>query len=185
MKLYTYTKKRSLPRLALKGLPGGSDLYGPDYIFALLDGAYGDDEPNDPVVILEIDASDMTIRDLDLYGEWSHVMSDWNAKDEDIEALKTVEDVANYSGWMETLEPVPPGKITVLGQLPEDFGTSEKPVDSPEDLAKVLVNGPKPLKTFKQPFVTRLLRSIFLPKHKLYGSGKSATMGSRLVEVCW
>jgi hypothetical protein len=183
MKLYTYTKKRSLPRLALKGLPEGSDLYGPDYLFSLIDSAYGDDEPNDPVTILEVDASGMTIRDVDLYGEWSHVMYDWGAKEEEIEALKTVEDVASYSGWLETLEPVPPGQITVLGEFPEDFGVSSEGIDSPEDLAKVLVGKPRPLKSFKQPLVTRLLRSIFLPKHKLYGAGRSAVMGSRLVEV--
>lgn len=185
MKLYTYTHKRSLPRLALKGLPAGAELYGPDYLFSLVDGAYGDDEPRDPVVILEIDASDMTIRDVDLYGEWLHVMYDWGAKGEAIEALKTLEAVVDYSGWLETNEPVPPDRITVLGEFPEGFGTSEEGINSPEDFAKVLVNGPKPLKLFKQPFVTRLLRSIFLPKHKLYGAGKNATMGCRLVEVRW
>lgn len=185
MKLYTYTRKRSLPRLAVKGLPAGAELYGPDYLFSLVDGAYGDDELRDPVVILEIDASDMTIRDVDFYGEWLHVMYEWGAKDGDIEALKTVQDVADYSGWFETSEPVPPDRITVLGEFPADFGTSDQGINSPEDFAKVLVDGPKPLKLFKQPFVTRLLRSIFLPKHKLYGAGKKATMGSRLMEVRW
>lgn len=183
MKLYTYTKKRSLPRLALRGLPGGSDLHGAGYLPLMIDFAYGDDEPNDRVVILEVDASDMTIRDLDLSGRWAHVMYDWGAKEEDIEALKTVEDVVNYSWWMETLELVSPNKITVLGEFPDDFGASEESIESPEDLTKVLVGKPRPLTSFKQALVTRLLRSIFLPKHKLYGSGRSAVMSSSLVEV--
>lgn len=183
MKLYTYTKKRSLPRLALKGLPGGSELYAPDYLFSLIDSAYGDDDPKDPVVLLEVDASRMTLKDIDLYGEWIHVIYDWGGKDEDVEALKTVEDVANYSGWLQTNEPIPPDRITVLGGFPEDFGTSEESIDSPEDLARVLKEKPKPLKSFAQPLVTRLLRSIFLPKHKLYGAGKRMVMGTRLVQV--
>jgi hypothetical protein len=184
VKLYTYTRRSSLPRLALKGLPEGSDLYGPDHLFSLIDSAYGDDKPSDPVVILEVDAAGMTLRDIDLYGEWLHVIYGWGAKDEDIKALKTVEAVVNYSGWLETNEPVQPGRVTVLGEFPDDFGTSDESIDSPEDLAKVLVGKQKPLTSFKRPLVTRLLRSIFLPKHKLYGTGRSAVMGSRLVEVC-
>jgi hypothetical protein len=184
VKLYTYTKKRSLPRLALRGLPEGSDLYGPNYLQALIDSAYGDDEPNDPVVLLEVDASGMTMRDIDLYGEWAHVMYDWGVGDDVIEALKTVEEVVEHAGWLVTLEPVPANRLTVLGEFPEAFGTSNDNINAPEDLVKVLVGKRGPLTSFKQPLVTRLLRSIFLPKHKLYGAGRSAVMGSRLVEVC-
>lgn len=184
MKLYTYTKKHSLPRLALRGLPGGSELYGPDYIFSLVDGAYGeDDNPADPVVILEVDASHLTLADVDLYGSWFHAVSEWGGKDEDIASLKTVSDVVEYSGWLDTLEPIPPTKITVLGGFKPNFGASSEGANTADDLPRILTGPPRPLVSFKQPLVTRLLRSIFLPKHKLYGSGRGAVMASRLVEM--
>lgn len=183
MKLYTYTKKRSLPRLALRGLPAGSELYGDEHLFMLADGAYGDDTPEDPIVVLEVDASQMTLNDLDLDGDWRHLLYEWGATDEQIDAVKTVEDAVKDTGWVQTLEPVPPTKIKVLGGFRPNWG--EHPadvVDSAEDLTRALVGPAKPLTAFRQAFVTRLMRSIFLPRHKLYGAG-TPRMGTSLVEV--
>lgn len=189
MKLYTYTKKRSLPRLALKGLPKGSDLGHPSEFESSLDGMYGDYEDNDadPNIMLEVDVTGLKAS-LEVDMEWAfQLMSDGYAKEEDLEGWTDIDKTAELFGYIVTNEVIPANRITVLGELRPDFGSASMDVPwdgSPEEiLAFTFLDEPKPLKSFKQPLVTRLLRSIFLPKHKLYGSGNKVTMGVRLVRV--
>ena len=185
MKLYVYTKKRSLPRLALKGLPEGAELDHASRLPLTLDAMYGDDEPGDPSVLLEIDADGLEPA-LEVDGEWAyHLLDAGDVKEEDFNEWTDLERTAELFGFMVTNEVIPPNRITVLGQLRPDFGEADVPFDGPpeETLSAAFPAKPTPLKAFKQPFVTRLLRSIFLPQHKLYGSGRKAVLGVRLVRV--
>lgn len=187
MKLYTYTKKRSLPRLALRGLPEGADLEHPERLEPMLDSMYGDEEPGDPNVALEVDVTGLEEL-LMVDADWAfHLQESGDVKEEDWYEWTDLEKTAQLFGYMVTDASIPPERITVLGELRPDFGPVS--VDVPwhgsteEILAFVFQGKPKPLKAFKQPLVTRLLRSIFLPKHKLYGAGKKVVMGMRLTRV--
>jgi hypothetical protein len=186
VKLYVYTKKRSLPRLALKGLPDGAELDHFNRIQLTLDAMYGDDEPNDPNVMLEVDVDGLEPI-LEVDGEWAyHLLERGDVEEGDFNEWTDLERTASLFGFMVTNDVIPPNRITVLGELRPDFGEAENiPWESPPEelFPTVFRTAPKPLKAFKQPLVTRLLRSIFLPQHKLYGSGKRAVMGVRLVQV--
>jgi len=186
VKLYTYTKKRSLPRMALKGLPPGADLDHFERIELVLDSMYGDDEPKDPNVMLEVDVDGLE-ESLEVDGEWAYYLLDQGSvKESDFMDWTDLEKTADLFGYMVTNEPISPDRITVLGELRPDFGDAEDiSWGSPpgELFPTIFRTSPKPLKAFAQPLVTRLLRSIFLPKHKLYGSGKRAVMGLRLRKV--
>jgi hypothetical protein len=185
VKLYTYTAERSLPRLATEGLPEDSALDHPNMLESLVDSMYGEEEPG-PHVMLEVDVTGLQDR-LMVDGEWGNsLIESGDAKEEDFFEWTDLEKTAAVAGYMVTAEPIPPGRVKVLGQLRPDFDDLEG-VDfemPPDELFKLILAGkPKPLKAFKQPLVTRLLRSIFLPKHGLYGTGERVVMGMRLVEV--
>jgi hypothetical protein len=190
VKLYTYTKKRSLPRLAMKGLPKGAALGHSSNFESALDGMYGDYEgpkDTDPNVMLEVDVTGLE-PDLVVDAQWAfQLISDGYAEEEDFDEWTDLDKTAELLGYMLTDAVIPPGRITVLGELRPDFGPAS--LDAPWDgsteeiLAFCFLGKPKPLKSFRQPLVSRLLRSIFLPQHKLYGSGKKVTMGVRLVRV--
>lgn len=186
MKLFVYTKKRSLPRLALKGLPEGAELDHASRLPLTLEAMYGDDDPADPNVMLQVDADGLEPA-LEVDGDWAyHLLNEGDVKEEDFTEWTDLERTAEIFGFMVTSETIPVNRITVLGQLRPDFGeVDDVPFDgSPEEILRAAFPAkPTPLKAFKQPFVTRLLRSIFLPQHKLYGSGKRAVLGVRLVEV--
>lgn len=186
MKLYTWTKKRSLPRLALKGLPAGADLDHESRAEMWLDSMYGDDEPGDRNVLLAVDVDGLE-EILEVDGDWAYyLLESGDVKREDFEGWTDLEKTSGLFGYMVTNGTVPPERITVLGLMAPGFGeATDIPWDGSMDeiLKKALVFDPKPLKAFKQPLVTRLLRSIFLPKHKLYGAGKKVTMGIRLARV--
>lgn len=186
MKLYVYTKKRSLPRLAIKGLPDGAELDHPERLPMTLDSMYGDDDPKDPNVMLEVEVDGLEPI-LEVEGEWAyHLLNSGDVKEEDFIEWTDLDRTAELFGFMVTNDVIPPSRITVLGQLRPDFETAEDvPFDGPpgETLKAAFPAKPTPLKSFKQPLVTRLLRSIFLPQHKLYGSGKQAVLGVRLVQV--
>lgn len=151
-----------------------------------LDAMYGEDDPADPNVMLEVDADGLEPA-LEVDAEWAYrLLNDGDVKEEDFAEWTDLEKTAELFGFMVTNEIIPPSRITVLGELRPDFGeTTDVPFDGPpeETLRAAFPAKPTPLKSFKQPFVTRLLRSIFLPQHKLYGSGKNAVLGVRLVEV--
>lgn len=96
-------------------------------------------------------------------------------------AAGDTEGLINLIGYVKNRYVIPPGLITVLGSptLHEpDYdaitAAAEAAGKEPEYPEAIVTfdAAPKPLKSFKQPFVSRLLRSIFLPQHKLYGGGK-------------
>lgn len=184
MKLYTYTAERSLPRMALKGMPDGFTLLGDLSLLAEL----MDEEPSKALVVLEIDASGLDSI-MGVSGDTVEQIAEMEARDATSEGKSADEaysriynaDVSSIEKAVEVFDEVtneeiiPASRITVLGRL--ESLTFPKGIDEP---AEVKFKGtPKPLSAFKQPFVSRLLRSIFLPKHKLYGSGKRGrpTMG--------
>lgn len=186
MKLYTYTKKHSLPRLALRGLPSGADLEHPDQMSTVLENMFGDDaDPKDPNILLEVDVDGLA-EILVVDGEWAyHLLEGGDVKEEDFIEWTDLEKTAKLFGFMTSEEVIAPDRIMVVGQLRPNFGEMEDlPVDDPAALMDAALIGQRtPLKAFKQALVSRLLRSIFLPQHKLYGKGPRAVMGVRLVEV--
>lgn len=76
MKLYTWTAQRSLPRMALKGMPEGFPFYGDLEEAAVLSSAdYDYDDDGKPYIVLELDATGLDdIFEID--GEWG-----WNLVD--------------------------------------------------------------------------------------------------------
>lgn len=184
MKLYTYTAEHSLPRMALKGMPDGFVLIDD---LSLLGELMSEQSETEKAVALEVDISGIedamlvspdTVENVAL-----DAARDAEAAGEDEEAaysqvynadLSTLEKAIDLFGEVENNEIIPASRITVLGRLESlEFPNG---IDEP---AEVKFKGPpKPLKAFQQPFVTRILRSIFLPRHKLYGAGKrSPSMG--------
>jgi len=186
VKLYTYTKKHSLPRMALRGLPSGASLDHPEQLSTVLENMYGDDEdPKDPNVLLEVDVEGLE-QILVVDAEWAyHLLEQGDVKEEDFIEWTDLEKTAQLFGFMTSDDVITPDRITVLGQLRKDFGESADLSASNLDelLAAALIGQRTPLKAFKQALVSRLLRSIFLPQHKLYGKGRQAVMGMRLVKV--
>jgi hypothetical protein len=191
VKLYTYTMERSLPRMALKGMPEGFPLYGVPLPAAEEVATQNISNPKDRAVVLEVNADGL---DSILVVSGERVEDVASMAQDDIEgdpdrpegrvteeqAIKAYEEVyswtENLGSVAEALEKfdvvenqdvIPASRITVLG-----FGKVEYPDDIEGEGKVVFEAAPKPLKSFGQPFVTRLLRSIFLPKPKLYGAGK-------------
>ena len=196
MKLYTYTMERSLPRMALKGMPRYFPLWGTPVPAAEM--AQMDDTPKDRALVLEVDAdgleeilvlSGQRVEDM---ASMAHddVQSDPEMEDgpekdaaaekayndvyDAAESVSSIEDVLEKFDVIENAEEIDPSRIKVLG-IPD----IKYPDDIEEDAKVTFEEKPKPLKAYKQPLVTRLLRSIFLPRHKLYGAGKRhrPTMG--------
>lgn len=195
MKLYTYTTERSLARMALKGMPRFFPMWGS--VAPASEMAEMDKTPKDIPVVLEIDidglenilavspervedvasmAQDDVENDPDLpEGQKTEAAAEKAYSDvyDAAENLSSVEDMIEKFDVVENTEEIDPSRIKVLGipdiQYPDDV--EEEPKVSFEE-------SPRPLTAYKQPLVTRLLRSIFLPKHKLYGSGpRRPTMG--------
>lgn len=182
MKLYTYTAERSLPRIALKGIPGS--LYGTGMPFwedleeAAL-AAIGD-IPYEPMVMLEINAGPIDTH-FGVNGEEAWAMYEAIAEDRGEAAadewMKKLENVESVQGYLEltgghvvNVVDIPPKHITVLGLADPNFDWGKK---------IEFKTKPKPVSAWKQPLISRLLRSIFLPQHKLYGAGSrpSPSMG--------
>lgn len=196
MKLFTYTMERSLPRMALKGMPVGFPLYGSPAPAAEM--AEMDNTPKDPTIVLEVDADgleDILIVSGERVEEVASMAQEDIEDDPDrpegeateqeavkayekvyegAENLSGVEDMLEKFDVIENSEVIDPSRIKVLG-----VGNLEYPDDIEAEGKVTFEQKPIPLKKFQQPLVTRLLRSIFLPRHKLYGSGKrhGPTMG--------
>lgn len=196
MKLYTYTMQRSLPRLALKGMPPGF-WFSPDMETAFEWMSMDSENPKDPPVMLEVDSDGLE----EYFGVDGGVIEDYavmasedaeseGAEDPDTAYEKVyllaeeLDAAPRGKKWIQTIlenfdgannmSTIPARKVTVLRVKDMDWpdGLDKEP--------KIEYSGPpQPLTAFKQPLVTRLLRSIFLPKHKLYGAGRpvSASMG--------
>lgn len=196
MKLYTYTMERSLPRLALKGLPERFPLFGS--VVPAAEGANEISAPKERAVVLEVDADGLDDI-LQVSGERVEDVAEMARQDAEAEEdrpsgrvseeaamkaydevygwahnLGSVEEMLEKFDVVENMDVIPASRITVLG-----VGTLEQPEDFSQDPTVTFAAKPRPLKAFQQPLVTRLLRSIFLPQHKLYGAGKrrGATMG--------
>jgi len=189
VKLYTYTTERSLARMALKGMPRFFPMWGS--VAPASEMAEMDKTPKDIPVVLEIDidglesilavspervedvasmAQDDVENDPDLpEGQKTEAAAEKAYSDvyDAAENLSSVEDMIEKFDVVENTEEIGPSRIKVLGipdiQYPDDV--EEEPKVSFEE-------SPRPLKAYKQPLVTRLLRSIFLPRHKLYGAHK-------------
>lgn len=196
MKLYTYTRERSLPRMALKGMPKFFPMWGS--VAPAAEMAEMDKMPNDLPLVLEVDvdglesilavspervedvatmAQDDVENDPDLpEGEKTEAAAEKAYSDvyEAADNLSSVEDMIEKFDVVENIEEIDPSRIKVLG-IPD----IQYPDDVEEDPKVSFEEPPKSLKAYKQPLVTRLLRSIFLPRHKLYGAGKRhrPTMG--------
>jgi hypothetical protein len=175
--------------MALKGMPERFLLYGGPVPAAEM--AYQDSTPKDKAVVLEVDADGLdeilivsgervedvaTMAAEDISGDpdrpegkvtEEEAERAYSAVYNQAEALGSVAEMLEKFDVIENAEVIPASRITVLGagdiEHPEDFNAESK---------VVFEEKPKPLKAYKQPFVTRLLRSIFLPQHKLYGAGK-------------
>lgn len=174
MKLYTYTAERSLPRIALKGIPG--TLYGTGMPFwgdieEALMLAVEEHTPKDPMVILEVDASKVQDR-FGVSGEegwalYEMILQDRGQKtaDEWMRRLENAQGVQDYldltQGAIINVAAIEPRYITVLGRVDPDWDWGDE-VKWPM--------APKSVAAWKRPVVTRLLRSIFLPQRKLYGA---------------
>lgn len=184
MKLYTWTAQRSLPRMALKGMPERFPFYGDLEQAAVLSSADYDDDGK-PYIVLELDAIGLDdIFTID--GEWGWGLVEMASQDAETEAegekaaalveerlnnLKDLKDMIDVASWVENVEVIPAKRITVLGVAEE----------STEEGGVKFKAAPHPLKAFQQPLVTRLLRSIFLPRHKLYGAGPKMGFISRFL----
>lgn len=203
MKLYTYTLERSLPRLAVKGLPGdpyrGAEFHAKEDLWQVAEGAIeAADYEKDTPVILEVDTKDFDEFGID--GAWlsdtvdgmrdsegDEVADKFVAK---LEASETTDDLMDAVGWVFNMADIPPSALTVLGApegWKEDIAQKEAQQKAWEEMSEeeleeitgevpeapqevVFKAKPKPLKAFKRPLVTRLMRSIFLPTPKLYGA---------------
>lgn len=186
MKLYTWTAEHSLPRMALKGMPEGFSLYGNIEQAAEL-SAMDYDEKGKPYIVLEVDATGLD----DIFvvsGEWGSALAEMTSEDTENEAeaekatekiwnrlnnLKDLADMIDVADWVENAETIPPNKVTVLGVPDESTGEEEGQVK--------FKAAPHPLKAFRQPYVTRLLRSIFLPQQRLYGASPKMGFISRFL----
>lgn len=208
MKLYAYTMDYSLPRLALKGfseeihlqtLEGAAQAAIEDSTEkarAVVLEIDADEIPIIPPSFRSMDgiadgfAEDATYGRDDLTEEQKQALYE-KAYDEMSDKLSTAEDpqlFLDLVGYVKNDGAIPPSKITVLGhptlQEPDYaaiHAAAEAAGKEPEypEPTVTFDAPPKPLKSFKQPLVSRLLRSIFLPQHKLYGAGKrrSPSMG--------
>lgn len=189
MKLYTYTTERSLPRMALKGMPVGFPLYGSPV--PATEMAAEDDSEKNRALVLEVNADDLDsiiivsgerVEDVAQMAQ-EEIEDDPDRPEgkateaqaqqayenvyDSAENLRSVEEMIEKFDVVENAEVIPASKITVLGVGELKYS------DDLRDEGKAVFEGkPKPLKAYQQPFVTRLLRSIFLPRPKLYGSGK-------------
>jgi hypothetical protein len=208
VKLYAYTMDYSLPRLALKGfseeihlqtLEGAAQAAIEDSTEkarAVVLEIDADEIPIIPPSFRSMDgiadgfAEDATYGRDDLTEEQKQALYE-KAYDEMSDKLSTAEDpqlFLDLVGYVKNDGAIPPSKITVLGhptlQEPDYaaiHAAAEAAGKEPEypEPTVTFDAAPKPLKSFKQPLVSRLLRSIFLPQHKLYGAGKrrSPSMG--------
>lgn len=196
MKLYTYTMERSLPRMALKGMPRYFPLWGT--VAPAAEGAEMDDTPKDRGLVLEVDLDgleDILVVSGERVEDVASMAHDDVSEDPDreegpateaaaekaysdvydtAEGMKSVQEMLEKFDVVENIEEIDPSRIKVLG-IPE----VTYPDEIEEDAKVAFEEKPKPLKAYKQPLVTRLLRSIFLPRHKLYGAGnrRRPTMG--------
>lgn len=179
MKLYTYTRERSLPRMALKGIPEGFTLIDD---LSLLAELMNEDPSKSKLVALEVDVSGLDAI-MGVSEETVEAIAEIEAREaasagEDPDEVydriyntdvSSIENAIEVFGEVENEEMIPASRVTVLGHL--ESLTYPGGTDEP---AEVKFKGSlKPLKAFQQPIVTRLLRSIFLPRHRLYGAGKS------------
>jgi len=194
VKLYTYTMERSLPRMALKGMPAGFPLYGSAAPAAEM--AQADTTEKDKSVVLEIDAdgldesmivsgevveafATMAQQDVENDPEASEAQAEeaYSKVYDEAEDLSSVEEMIEKFDVIESDDIIHPSRIKVLGAPEVEF-----PDDLEEEVKVSFEQKPMPLKSFSMPMVTRLLRSIFLPKHKLFGAGRrrGPAMGSVL-----
>lgn len=182
MKLYTYTMERSLPRMALKGMPAGFPLYGE--IGPAAEMAEQDTSPKDQAVVLEVDADGMD-HVLVVSGERVEDVAAMAQEDaendpdvteaaaqeaytkvyDEAENISSVEDMLEKFDVIESGQVIHPSRIKVLGAPEVEF-----PDDLEQEMKVTFEQKAMPLKAFSMPLVTRLLRSIFLPKHKLFGA---------------
>lgn len=189
MKLYTYTTERSLPRMALKGMPVGFPLYGSPVPAAEM--ASEDDSEKNRAVVLEVNADDLDsiiivsgerVEDVAQMareeieddpdrpeGKATEAQAEqaYEKVYDSAENLGSIEEMIEKFDVVENAEIIPASKIIVLG-----VGEVKYSDDLRDEGEAVFEGKPKSLKAYQQPFVTQLLRSIFLPRHKLYGSGK-------------
>jgi len=187
VKLYTYTMERSLPKLALKGLPREFPLFGSAVPAAEM--AEMESGGKERAVVLEVDVDGLDdvivvsgerVEDVAVMASESIDFSEGeNPEDEakaqaaydevykDAHNLSSIQDMLDKFEMVMNQEEIGSSRITVLGvpdlEYSEDIGGDPKVTyDRPRQALKI----------YKQALVTRLLRSIFLPQHKLYGSGK-------------
>lgn len=180
--------------MALKGMPAGFPLYG--VVGPAAEMAEQDSSPKDRAVVLEVDADGMDealivsgerVEDVAAMAQ-EDVESDPEATEEaaqeayskiydDAENISSVEDMLEKFEVIESNQVVHPSRIKVLGAPALEF-----PDDLEEEMKVTFEQKAMPLKSFSMPLVTRLLRSIFLPKHKLFGAGRrrGPAMGSAL-----
>lgn len=182
MKLYTYITKRSLPLVAAKGLAENFPL------FESLSSASEIAEKNSAVV-LEVDVTGLE-DDLILSDEFvEHVAADvqqeilqdpkrqegavteeearkaYEEVYETAENLSSVEEMIEKFGVVESIEPIEASRIMVLG-VPEVRYSEDPEVEAEVSFKE----SPQPAKAYKRPIFAQLLRSIFLPRHKMYGA---------------
>lgn len=188
MKLYTYTMERSLPRMALKGMPAGFPLYGE--VGPAAEMAEQDSSPKDRAVVLEVDAdgmdevlivsgervedvASMAQEDVDNDPEQDENTREAAAQEayskvyDKAENLSSTQEMLDEFDVVESNQVIHPSRIKVLGAPILEF-----PDDLEEEMKVTFEQKAMPLKAFSMPLVTRLLRSIFLPKHKLFGAGR-------------
>lgn len=164
--------------MALKGIPE-------EFIFiddlSFLAELMSEDPSKGKLVALEVDVSGLDAI-MGVSGDTVEAIAEMEARDatsagEDAEEaydriyntdVSSIENAIDVFGEVENEEIIQASRVTVLGHL--ESLTYPKGTDEPGEVK--FKEAPKPLKAFKQPLVTRLLRSIFLPKHKLYGAGK-------------
>ena len=207
MKLYTVTYEHSLPRLALKGMPYGTLLYAELYEAVEEAFTMAEDDDSKPVILVMDGDAVEDITGVD--GDWGEAMIEMagsdvmykaeeegrQATEEEIEAaqdafrerlenLQNLQDAIDIAGNVMSLDTIPAKLISVLGEVDVPKGWEEAAQEGEGEDWKPPVpefkGKPRPLTSFKRPYVTRLLRSIFLPTPKLYGAGMAgARMGLR------
>ena len=182
MKLYTYITKRSLPLVAAKGLAENFPLFG-----SLPSAAEIAEKSS--AVVLEVDVDgledDLILSDefvehvaADVQQEILHdperqegAVTEEEAKKayeeiyETADNLSSVQEMIEKFGVVESIEPIESSRIVVLG-IPE----VRYPEDPEAEADVSFKESPKPVKAYKRPIFAQLLRSIFLPKHKMYGA---------------
>lgn len=182
MKLYTFTMERSLPRMALKGMPEGFPLYGE--VWAAAEMAEMESTERERAVVLEVDidgldeiivVSGERVEDVAVMAsegfyddpDENKAQAAYDQVYSDANSLSSVKDMLDKFEIVQNDAEIHPSRINVLG-VP-DIVYSE---DMTQDGDVSYDRPTRSLKTYKQALVTRLLRSIFLPQHKLYGAGK-------------